>query len=296
MPGTLYVVATPIGNLADLTPRAREVLASVALIAAEDTRHTRQLLQSCGIGTRADVAARTQRSAQERGARCKTCTRRVDRTGQRRRHAVGERSRLRSGRGCAQAKASQSSRFPARVRRSPRCRSRACRPHRFAFEGFLPAKTAARSERLERLAREERTLIFYEAPHRLAEVAARHGADIRRGTSCLDQPRADETLRNDIQRNACRAERSSGARQRHDARRNRDRRERRAADERSTRDRQLKSCCARCWRSCRRRRPRRSPRTSPARKRSELYDGARRAEKRVKLSSAASPTDMMLRC
>ena len=49
--GTLFVVATPIGNLGDLSPRAREVLATVKLVAAEDTRHTRQLLQSFGIAT-----------------------------------------------------------------------------------------------------------------------------------------------------------------------------------------------------------------------------------------------------
>src|SRR5688500_10027219 len=49
--GTLYVVATPIGNLGDLSPPAREVLARVQLIAAEDTRHTRQLLQAFGIDT-----------------------------------------------------------------------------------------------------------------------------------------------------------------------------------------------------------------------------------------------------
>ena len=47
--GTLYVVATPIGNLGDLSPRAREVLAAVAMIAAEDTRHSRQLLRHFGI-------------------------------------------------------------------------------------------------------------------------------------------------------------------------------------------------------------------------------------------------------
>src|SRR5688500_20196486 len=49
--GTLYVVATPIGNLGDLSTRAREVLARVQLIAAADTRHTRQLLQAFGIDT-----------------------------------------------------------------------------------------------------------------------------------------------------------------------------------------------------------------------------------------------------
>ena len=52
MPGTLYLVATPIGNLADITHRALDVLTNVAVIACEDTRHTRKLLQHYGISTK----------------------------------------------------------------------------------------------------------------------------------------------------------------------------------------------------------------------------------------------------
>ena len=57
---SLYVVATPIGNRGDLSPRALEALGQVAAICAEDTRHTRQLLSHFGIGTAAAGGARTQ--------------------------------------------------------------------------------------------------------------------------------------------------------------------------------------------------------------------------------------------
>src|ERR1044072_1153509 len=169
MPGTLYVVATPIGNLADLTPRAREVLASVALIAAEDTRHTRQLLQSCGIDT-ALTSLHEHNEAQKSGELVA-------------RLARGDSIALVSDAGTPLVSdpgfdlvAAARNAGIAVVAIPGACAAIAALSvaglptDRFAFEGFLPAKRAARSERLEPLAREERTLIFYEAPHRLVEV------------------------------------------------------------------------------------------------------------------------------
>jgi 16S rRNA (cytidine1402-2'-O)-methyltransferase len=169
MSGTLYVVATPIGNLADLTPRAREVLAAVALIAAEDTRHTRQLLQACGIET-----ALTSLHEHNEAHKSEELVARL---------ARGDSIALVSDAGTPLVSdpgfdlvATARQRGIAVVAIPGACAAIAALSvaglptHRFAFEGFLPAKSAARSERLAQLAREERTLIFYEAPHRLAEV------------------------------------------------------------------------------------------------------------------------------
>jgi 16S rRNA (cytidine1402-2'-O)-methyltransferase len=169
MPGTLYVVATPIGNLGDLTPRAREVLASVALIAAEDTRHTRQLLQTCGIGTA--LTSLHEHNEAQKSAQLVA------------RLAQGDSIALVSDAGTPLVSdpgfdlvAAARQQGIAVVAIPGACAAIAALSvaglptNRFVFEGFLPAKTAARVERLRQLASEERTLVFYEAPHRVAEV------------------------------------------------------------------------------------------------------------------------------
>jgi 16S rRNA (cytidine1402-2'-O)-methyltransferase len=169
MPGTLYVVATPIGNLGDLTPRAREVLAGVTLIAAEDTRHTRQLLQTCGIGT-----ALTSLHEHNEGQKSAELVARL---------AQGDSIALVSDAGtplvsdpgfdlvtAARRQGIAVVAIPGACAAIAALSVAGLPTNRFVFEGFLPAKTAARGERLRQLASEERTLIFYEAPHRVAEV------------------------------------------------------------------------------------------------------------------------------
>ncbi|MGC1331317.1 MULTISPECIES: 16S rRNA (cytidine(1402)-2'-O)-methyltransferase [unclassified Pseudomonas] len=166
--GTLYVVATPIGNLDDMSARALKILSDVALIAAEDTRHSIRLMQHFGIST--PLAACHEHNERDEGGRF------LDKL------LAGESVALISDAGtplisdpgyhlvrqvraagipvvpvpgpCALIAALSAAGLPS---------------DRFIFEGFLPAKTVGRRSRLEQVREEPRTLIFYEAPHRILE-------------------------------------------------------------------------------------------------------------------------------
>jgi 16S rRNA (cytidine1402-2'-O)-methyltransferase len=170
-PGTLFVVATPIGNLGDLSPRAREILATVQIIAAEDTRHTRQLLQSCGIQT--PLTSFHEHNEAEKSAEL------IDRLlgGDSIAVVSDAGTPLISDPGFSLIAAARSRGIIITAVPGP-CAAIAAisvaglPTHRFAFEGFLPAKPPARRAQLETLASESRTLIFYEAPHRLKEALA----------------------------------------------------------------------------------------------------------------------------
>lgn len=169
LPGALYIVATPIGNLADLSARARETLAQVALIAAEDTRHTRSLLQAFGIATPL-VSLHEHNEA----ARLTSLVERL-----RRGEAVALVSDagtpLVSDPGFGLVRAALDAGIKVTPIPGPTAAVTALSASglptdRFAFEGFLPAKSTARKNALIELSQEARTLIFYEAPHRLSEV------------------------------------------------------------------------------------------------------------------------------
>jgi len=167
--GTLYVVATPIGNLRDLTPRAADILGSVSLIAAEDTRHTGQLLQLFGIDTRL-----TPLHEHNEGGKVDSLIAAL---------LGGESVAIVSDAGTPLISdpgfsliAAARSNGVAVVAVPGACAAIAALSvaglptDRFAFEGFLPAKSTARRAQLESLVAESRTLIFYEAPHRIVEA------------------------------------------------------------------------------------------------------------------------------
>ncbi len=165
----LYVVATPIGNLADMVPRAVETLQTVDLIAAEDTRHSARLLEHFHIST--PMVAYHDHSDEARTRQL------VDRV------CRGENVALISDAGTPLVsdpgyKLVRAAR-QAGVRVVPvpgacamvAALSAAGLPSdRFAFEGFLPPKHGARQNALAALSRESRTLIFYEAPHRVQDT------------------------------------------------------------------------------------------------------------------------------
>jgi len=163
----LYVVATPIGNLADLAPRAVEVLRAADLIACEDTRHSARLFRAHDIAT-PTIAYHdhSERRALQRVGECldgggrvalvsDAGTPLISDPGYRLvRHAQERGHPVRPVPGsCAAVAALSVGGLPT---------------DRFLFEGFLPARQAARENRLAALANQGATLVFYEAPHRVA--------------------------------------------------------------------------------------------------------------------------------
>ena len=178
--GTLFVVATPIGNLGDFSARGREVLASVAAICAEDTRRSGQLLAHFGIAT--PLLALHEHN--EDAIAQKVVARLL--AGDSLALVSDAGTPLVSDPGFRLVRATRE----AGVQVSPvpgasalvAALSVAGLPSdRFIFEGFLPAKSKARREHLQSLASEPRTLIFYESSHRIEEAlddaVAAFGAD-----------------------------------------------------------------------------------------------------------------------
>ena len=171
MSGILYLVPTPIGNLGDISRRAAETLAAVDFIAAEDTRVSVKLLNHLEI--KKPLVSYHEHNQRESGPKILE------------RLLAGENCALVTDAGspaisdpgedlvrlCAQAGVPVCA-IPGPCAAITALSVSALPTGRFAFEGFLPAQKKERRLRLEALAGEERTMIFYEAPHRLRQTLA----------------------------------------------------------------------------------------------------------------------------
>lgn len=165
---TLYVVATPIGNLGDLTPRAQQVLTDVDLVAAEDTRHTGKLLQHFNI--KANLISVHDHNERQRAGLI------IDQLADGKSVALvsDAGTPLISDPGFVLVRAVKEAGYA--VSPIPGCcafvaalSASGMPSDRFSFIGFLPAKTGARVKALEQLADREETLIFYESTHRIVD-------------------------------------------------------------------------------------------------------------------------------
>jgi 16S rRNA (cytidine1402-2'-O)-methyltransferase len=195
-PGVLYVVATPIGNLLDITRRALEILQSVSLVAAEDTRHSRKLLGHYGIGT-------PLLALHEHNERTAT-------TGLLNRLEAGADIALISDAGTplisdpgfhlvrtVRAAGLRVVPVPGPSALTAALSVAGMPTDRFIFEGFLPAKQAARRQRLLELQDATATLVFYESSHRilasLGDMLALFGAE-REATLARELTKTFETI------------------------------------------------------------------------------------------------------
>ena len=169
--GTLYLVGTPIGNLADLSPRAIKILSEVDFVAAEDTRNSLRLLSACGIS--AQLLSYHEHNTAVSGAKIL--------------------NRLKDGESCALiidagmpaisdpgedlVRLLLDNDVAVKVVPGPSAVISAIAlsslpTKRFAFEGFLDAKKSLRRAQIEKIKNDDRTIVFYEAPHKLKQTLA----------------------------------------------------------------------------------------------------------------------------
>jgi 16S rRNA (cytidine1402-2'-O)-methyltransferase len=195
-PGRLLVVATPIGNLNDLSARARDALAEADLIAAEDTRHTLGLLQAMGISKHM-VSLHAYNEEQ----RVPDLLARLG-AGEVIALVSDAGTPLLSDPGYELVSAASNAGIVVSVIPGPSAITAALAVaglpvSRFCFEGFLPSRSRERRGVLSQLASEVRTLVFFEAPHRIAEtlsdMTAEFGAD-RLGVVARELTKTHETI------------------------------------------------------------------------------------------------------
>lgn len=197
MPGTLYLVPTPIGNLGDISPRAADVLAAADFLAVEDTRVTVKLLNHLGL--KKSMVAYHRHNADTAGP------------------AVA--SRLLAGESCALvtdagtpaisdpgedlvalcvAQGIPVAAIPGPCALVTALAVSGLPTGRFTFEGFLPMNPKNRRARLDALAEETRTMVFYEAPHKLTDTLADLSASFgrsRRLALCRELTKLHEEVR-----------------------------------------------------------------------------------------------------
>ena len=194
--GVLYLVGTPIGNLADISERAIKVLSEVSFVAAEDTRNSGKLLTVLGI--RNELVSYHEHNKRQSGERIK--------------------ERLLGGESCALVTDAgmpavsdpgedlvalcHESGIPVSVVPGPCAAVSALamsglKTARFAFEGFLPAQKSEKRQRLEKVRNDDRTLIFYEAPHKLkatlSDMCEAFGSD-RKISLCREITKINEEI------------------------------------------------------------------------------------------------------
>jgi 16S rRNA (cytidine1402-2'-O)-methyltransferase len=194
MSGILYLVATPIGNLEDLTFRALRILKEVDLVAAEDTRHSRKLFSHYGIAT--PLTSYFEHNEAQKGERLLAQLR------------AGKSVALISDAGTPAisdpgfllVRRCRDEGIPVLAVPGPSAVIAALAvsglpTERFVFEGFLPARSKARRETLRKLQTEPRTTIFYEAPHRLLATLREVLDELGGGTGGGSGPGVDQAAR-----------------------------------------------------------------------------------------------------